>query len=577
MKSQKFYLLITLLIGLLFVATQLFIFNGFIVPPGHDPIAHSQMIQMIAQDGWLAHFSGYPKGMHAILAVIFTVFRFPIPQLLIYATIFLSPLLFWGTYFLFWEYFQSRQKALWSVAGAFIFSPAILLLYYFGLYPTIWSLFLLPWALFLSLRLAGKPNIVSAFGFVSLLVLLFLIHPAGLINYFLYLLLLAPQIVRLGWRKNPRKLVTITVLTICVLGAIVCLQSGSIVERIHSLSNIPPDINYDPAGFKAFLTTVFGLVFGTGLNILPLLLYLLATVFFFIASEKTADLDPQMRACIPLAKLVPLWAGRAKEDTAEFTPQRFISPLKRQESKFFPWLATTFFIVLFLDSTAFLFLKPVYALLFPWAEEPRVLAYAFLAIASLLGLYGDWLWTNLRTKATMIIFVFFSGAYVIGVCPFILRNMLQRYAPVSQNDQEVFAWIQKNIPQNAIILNDNTNRKGKLAYSNRPSDGGAWIPFFTGQKILFPYFGSSEVNPEDRIYILENLTNLETDEKLHELLKEKKIAYVFYGSRQYAPYERSLDLESLLSNKSFQLIFEGKVSLNEKPARLFEIVLDPAK
>jgi len=98
---------------------------------------------------------------------------------------------------------------------------------------------------------------------------------------------------------------------------------------------------------------------------------------------------------------------------------------------------------------------------------------------------------------------------------------------VGQEDLEMFAWIDKNLPDHVSIL---TNGFEAIPNLVGPSDSGGWLHYFTGNDISTPFWEFSHKRTLLNLkYYLDLQKDLEDCEAINYFL-DNKFLYYFEGS-----------------------------------------------
>lgn len=122
---------------------------------------------------------------------------------------------------------------------------------------------------------------------------------------------------------------------------------------------------------------------------------------------------------------------------------------------------------------------------------------------------------------------------------------------VSADDIEAFEWIEKNIGEDEVILNNAQigNRKN-IVY---PSDAGAWIPVYTDYSVVMPFSEFSAKKTHEYYQLLLDLR--EDGQTCAEIdnIASKNFEFYYKGSR--GVFGEQLELEE---NENFELVFSNE-------------------
>lgn len=243
---------------------------------------------------------------------------------------------------------------------------------------------------------------------------------------------------------------------------------------------------------------------------------------------------------------------------------------KRYRPFLFLFLALTF---LFLDSSYFGLLNPLYRLTNPWGLWHRLVKIFVFPLALLSGLALFFFWEQLAQKRPALKFTF------LAILPFFLLISLLTAAGKTYQYSYLFApgnldlrallWAKDNLPSEAVVLNDSTTDEESILLS-RPVDSGGWLPVLADRQALLYYGFYGEKDYTDRLFLLTHLSELETETKVIELLNKFGVEYIYYSSCRFMERKHSLSLDFLQKSGFFKETYAAKGACPDgQPGKVF--------
>lgn len=158
--------------------------------------------------------------------------------------------------------------------------------------------------------------------------------------------------------------------------------------------------------------------------------------------------------------------------------------------------------------------------------------------------------------------VLFAIVILIAVVPYSAYGTYKEYRKVSKNlsmvdsdDLEAFKWIDTNIDDKAIFLNNAVRSpvRKKIIFG---TDAGIWLPVYTSNEVTMPFheerFSSVWTHQNFDYY-----TTLGTDPiKSLCSLKAEGVNYYYQDSR--TPYGTPTNVSAVVSKKNLQQVYENK-------------------
>ena len=134
---------------------------------------------------------------------------------------------------------------------------------------------------------------------------------------------------------------------------------------------------------------------------------------------------------------------------------------------------------------------------------------------------------------------------------------------VTRPDRAAFEWVKDNVPGDAVFLvNFFSTDSGALA----GSDGGWWLPYFTGRESILPPFNfisEKPKSPDLRLDLLDLDAALREagpeDPATQKLLEAFGVTHVYLGQRQGLVNSGGdrIKIQSLLESERFELIYQA--------------------
>lgn len=162
--------------------------------------------------------------------------------------------------------------------------------------------------------------------------------------------------------------------------------------------------------------------------------------------------------------------------------------------------------------------------------------FIYLGVAFVIGRgLFSWLANRNRTMNIVVVLFFLSVVFVRQAEIFqVYRSEQSAKNMVSDDDLQAFEWISENIDQNDIILNNaQKNNKQIFVFA---SDGGAWIPVFTGRKIAMPFTEFTAKNTHENYEVYSRIREGSNTCSDIDFLLNKGIKYYYKDSQPvYGP------------------------------------------
>lgn len=187
-----------------------------------------------------------------------------------------------------------------------------------------------------------------------------------------------------------------------------------------------------------------------------------------------------------------------------------------------------------------------------------IMIFYYIPIGIILGMAGEAilklpLFKNKAIQASFLGILLLLGIYT-G------RQRLNDIEPyrffVNPADLEAMSWIRTNTESDALFA---INTYQWLGYSPHGTDGGYWIPYFTGRKTTtgsMLYGLGSEEYIRDIINMSNTVTKLEIDLSAVEELMEYGVDYIYIGAK--GSFDgRGLDPQIIASSPNVRLVYSA--------------------
>jgi hypothetical protein len=502
--------IVLLILGIVSIGSRVFSVIDYLVPILHDPIAHAVWAKQIYETGLINYF--YSPGLHILSALGMMVDGVNVSKYILLVTNIFNALSFVPVYLFVKSYFKDKKFALLSAA---IFVIAVFPAKFFwaaGKNALVMGIPLIFLAFYLASTDLGR---IKKFVVLNLLIFsLILTHyPAafiGLIGVFFILL----------YKGGVKSLLNLA------FGSILGIFWG-LVKMKYQISHIEESVSSISEGLTITVENTVSFFRSFYLQIQP---------FFDF------PLGGFLLAVGLLGLSIMVVTSIKKKRNLFFTLFLLANALVAYIIEFIPGLGFLRIIYLTQILTAFTFIYLGMAFLFAEIILPYLLKierrfiWLFYLLIIFLGVYSCY---GIYSKYST-----YQGDL----------NMVQ------DEDLQVFEWMEQNIEEDAIILNNAAvgNRKSVIF----ASDGGAWIPVLTDFNITMPFteFSSETTHANYKGYV----EVLEEDYSCEDIdyFLENDINYYYHGSRGVFGGQINPDSESV----HFLLIYSSQ------SARVFEIL-----
>ncbi len=240
--------------------------------------------------------------------------------------------------------------------------------------------------------------------------------------------------------------------------------------------------------------------------------------------------------------------------------------LRTREARSLIVLAAIFYGLIFVFSALALpGLSALYATLFPWSQDYRLLYVASIATRLLEGggfcglvFLGVRAWRQRRawrglhpgaTKGIQRTLVVLGGsAFVLSVLGAIvlLGTAARRVDAFTGDDAAAMAWLSANVQPGEMVAND------------RSADAGIWAPEKAGVAILWPRALPVLPSPDQRALVLDNVGRLEDVPAASAAACRLNVRYVYSGAGTTAWDERGFPpLDQLQQSSALTEVFRS--------------------
>lgn len=485
-------------------------------PPLHDPATHAILAKRIVDTGYIRYF--YSPGLHILTAFSTILSGSSIPKNIIYITNFFNAYVGVGIYFLIIKIFR---RPWWAISAA-----AMVI---FGFYPTLFYVTAGKNALIIALCLLPLGMLLSwdaFFGFlecklakVILPSLLFaavvLAHYPSVYMFLTFILAaLVRKYILLSGRPLKRLTVVIRSLAVaCGAGFLVSIAwlashysyfledarntvSQSAASTAHlSWHSIATDLYGTAAGILSFDKSPLFIFTAIGLLGWAYIVYVKEWRWFALWP---------LSFCLGLAAM----------------------PVFHSSSLMPIWETATISFFLLTTIGASLVASAIFD--FVHGRNRVVLATLFLIGVVCLSII----------QSVVIYRKFSADGRALSV--------------VSKDDLKAMRWIDVNIPENAVILN-NTTKVGMYIFG---TDAGHWIPVYTKNRVAMPFSSQGSRYVLDCYNLLRSLEKNPSDQKARLRMNELGIKYIYIGAKNAYPHRKSLKA-SQLKRVGYERVYTG--------------------
>lgn len=503
---------------LLGLAAKLLPELSVLAPPLHDPAAHALYAKSIIQSGHIEYF--YSAGLHILVAVSTIIGGLSIPKSLLYLTNFFNAYIGVGVFFFIYKIFRRPWWAIFAAAMAI-----------FGYYPTLFytgagknalvvALAILPVAMLMADEIYARSDWPLQEKGVVLTVLLagvVLTHYPSVYMYasFLAAILIVGHSFQPDAEKQSLKS-TLVLLAQTHLPAVLIGAAWFASHYSYYLS-FAREMSVQRAGSSLFLDGTMAISNARGM----------------IAAIANSDKSPFLM--LTTAGIVGWTIIAARSDERPFAvwPVLFFLGLMILAFTGAPWLdsvketalLSAFMLVIIGASALSAALVEILAKKWPRVVKP---AMAVLLLTAALG------------QSVMI-----YHRYVV---------VDSEYSLVTKDDVRAMNWIEANLPEQGIILN-NTKKVGDWIFG---TDAGHWIPVYTDNRVAMPFTEKNTKNVLVYYGLLEDLERDPADPVAKRKLVDIGIKYIYIGAKN--PYHAGLTV-SALNKAGYERLYDGKASV----------------
>lgn len=224
--------------------------------------------------------------------------------------------------------------------------------------------------------------------------------------------------------------------------------------------------------------------------------------------------------------------------------------------------------ILFVDSTSYNILRPLYVISFPWAlwERMSPTHYWFVLPLAAIGVNAVVVGLQRLAQTKSLIFVGLSASpfALLGLLlPFdVTTGIAAVYAHsrdvVAPSDFGALAWLARHTAAGTVVANE-----GDTSHMNvfdAPSDAGRWMPVLGGPQPLFWRGGAGPGAVADRYYLLEHIADNPLPPRAARFIALYHVRYVFYGAQIRPGTTRRLHLVRLLADPRLRLAYTSTLA-----------------
>ena len=509
------------------VGVALMVYARHVMPSGSDVISHVMMTNTITRSHvYLALLSahGYPAGgfyppvFHALAALVLSVAPMATYRAVFFgvmAAIALLPLALFS--YVRTVTGSARLGGLAALASV-AFAPLPFFVLTEGFYPFILSLLFVP-ALAVALRDGLGRGDRRAVALAALLgVGLFYTHPTEFVTVALLALAVVPGLLRdaRSWVRAGAFGALIAavwgIIAIPALGPVHHTIAGSAQAEIHASHAFTSALHVDlGAVLGGYVYWVYGL------NV----------SYALLAAVAVGAL-----CCLVRRRLLGLVAAQA------------------------------ILFAVFVDANSYNVLRRFYALAYPWPLWERLIAthYWFALPLAAVGIDTTMRFAAqfLRTKQAAFSAIIAAPFVVIGLLvPLDVAGAhTAAYADarrvVAPADLGTLTWLARHARASSVVLND---EDASSAFFDAPIDAGLWMPALGGPQPLFWRGGTGPGSLDDRLYVLQHITDVPMPPRAARFIRRYPVRYIFYGAGVRPGATRHLNLARLLADARLRLVY----------------------
>ena len=509
------------------VGVAIMVYARHVVPSGSDVISHVMMTNTITRSHvYLALLSAhghpaggfYPPVFHALAALVLSVAPMATYRAVFFgvmAAIALLPLALFS--YVRTVTGSARLGGLAALASV-AFAPLPFFVLTEGFYPFILSLLFVP-ALAVALRDGLGRGDHRAVALAALLgVGLFYTHPTEFVTVALLALAVAPRLLRDAGSWMRAGTFGAAVAAAWGLAAIPALEAvhhtiaGSAQAEIRASHAFTPALHVDPG------VVLGGYVYWVyGLNVSYALLAAVAAGALW---------------CLARRRLLGLVVVQA------------------------------ILFAVFVDANSNNVLQRFYAPAYPWPLWERLIATHYWVALPLAGVGIDaamrWAGRFLRTKQAAFNAIIAAPFVVIGLLvPLDVAGAhTAAYADarrvVAPADLGALTWLARHARAGSVVLND---EDASSAFFDVPIDAGLWMPALGGPQPMFWRGGTGPGSLDDRLYVLQHITEVPRPPRAARFIRRYQVRYVFYGAGVRPGATRHLNLTRLLGDAGLRLVY----------------------
>ena len=455
--------------------------KGFLAPILHDPIQHATWAKQIFNTGKIDYF--YSPGLHIISAFGMMVDNISVATYVLRLTNLFNGLMFIPAYYYLNFHFKNKYI---SLIGASLFL--------IGHFPT--NLFFT----------AGKNALLVASSFLLLLLALFKLEMGKwtkliVINFLVFVLILTHY--------------PLAAIGLALIGGIIVLEKK----------------------FKDILLVIGGSILG--------ILWGFQKYHYQISSQQTS--------MFTYVEPIPLTiSGLANFLSSAFVNFRLyfassynltlfylglfgflligvLSLRQRQLRGFLGFIGVFSLLAIALNSISFL-RNSVYIIYMTQQNMFAIFIYVSIAICG--GLVVDHL-SSVKAgwRIDLIVLTILVGVVItVNINTYkVYRKVQTNLNLVSANDIAAYQWIEKNIDEQDIILNNAAqNNRAEIVYG---SEGGTWIPVFANRQEAMPFTEISDSKTHEIYYYNQKILEDSKDSSNYEALLDRGVEYYYQDSQ----------------------------------------------
>ena len=240
-------------------------------------------------------------------------------------------------------------------------------------------------------------------------------------------------------------------------------------------------------------------------------------------------------------------------------------------------------LAVFVDSTSYNLLRPLYVLSFPWALLQRLVPTHYWLVPPLAAIGLDRAAAFVARLSRRRSRPRPRGALFAALCvaPLALFGLVvpgmisaaravaydRALRTVAPADLGAAAWLRRHAPIGTTIVNDGDLDPQHVILYDAPIDAGRWLPLLGAPRPLFGHGGDGPGAAADRLYLLAHAADDPLPPRAASFVDRYYVRYVYYGAAVRPDATRHLSLPRLLADPRLTLEYASAPTCRGDSAR----------